>query len=221
MAQDQSPIPPTPSSEAYMAAGDRPLIPAASDPMKLFVTWLGEARDAESREANAMTLATVDDEGWPDARIVLLKDVSPTGFTFYTNLGSAKARQLAASPVASLLFHWKSMERQVRIRGRVVPVSEAASDSYFAERARESQIGAWASDQSRPLPHREALEARVEVFAELYKDEDVPRPPYWGGYCLMPVQYEFWQSQAFRLHDRRQYLWDEAHARWMQSRLNP
>ena len=204
-----------------MAAGDRPLIPAASDPMKLFVTWLGEARDVESREANAMTLATVDEGGWPDARIVLLKDVSPTGFTFYTTLGSAKARQLAANPVASLLVHWKSMERQVRIRGRVVPVSEAASDSYFAERARESQIGAWASDQSRPLPHREALEARVEVFAELYKGEDVPRPPYWGGYCLMPVQYEFWQSQAFRLHDRRQYLWDEAHARWSPSRLNP
>ncbi|MCI4644358.1 MAG: pyridoxal 5'-phosphate synthase, partial [Hyphomonadaceae bacterium] len=133
-----------------------------------------------------------------------------------------KANQLAANGVAALVFHWKSQERQVRVRGRIAPVSEAAADAYFAERARESQIGAWASDQSRELKSREALEARVALFTDLYKDDShVPRPPYWGGYCLMPTQYEFWQSQAFRLHDRRRYDWDEARAVWQQSRLNP
>lgn len=222
MADQTSPIPPTPTADAYRAAGDRPLIAEASDPLALFLDWLAEARAHEISDANAMTVATVDAAGWPDARILLLKDVTPAGFTFYTNLGSAKADQLAANGMAALLFHWKSQERQVRVRGRVARMPDEAADAYFAERARESQIGAWSSDQSRPLRSREALEARIALFTDLYKEEErVPRPPYWGGYCLMPVQYEFWQSQAFRLHDRRQYRWDEAHASWLQSRLNP
>ncbi|MEO0786751.1 MAG: pyridoxamine 5'-phosphate oxidase, partial [Pseudomonadota bacterium] len=161
-------------------------------------------------------------DGLPDARIVLLKDFSEDGFTFYTNLGSAKAGQLAKNGAAALLFHWKSNERQVRLRGRVVPVSPKAADAYFAERARESQIGAWASDQSRPLASRGALEARVALFTETYSDEEkVPRPPYWGGYCLVPSSIEFWQSQAYRLHDRRLYSYDAASKGWSQQRLNP
>ncbi|MEL6753266.1 MAG: pyridoxamine 5'-phosphate oxidase [Pseudomonadota bacterium] len=222
MAASASLIPPTPSADAYGAQEDRPLIPEAGEPIALFGQWLGEARAGEISDANAMTLATVDADGLPDARIVLLKDFSEDGFTFYTNLGSAKAGQLAKNGAAALLFHWKSNERQVRLRGRVVPVSPKAADAYFAERARESQIGAWASDQSRPLASRGALEARVALFTETYSDEEkVPRPPYWGGYCLVPSSIEFWQSQAYRLHDRRLYSYDAASKGWSQQRLNP
>lgn len=222
MAETASLIPPTPSADAYASQGDRPLIAPSDDPIALFGQWLAEARQGEISDANAMTLATVDAQGWPDARIVLLKDFSASGFTFYTNLGSAKAEQIGATGAAALLFHWKSNERQVRLRGRVEAVPAAASDAYFAERARESQIGAWASDQSRPLASRGALEARIALFTDTYKDEEaVPRPPYWGGYQLVPSTIEFWQSQAFRLHDRRLYALDLASGTWTQTRLNP
>ncbi|MEO0815710.1 MAG: pyridoxamine 5'-phosphate oxidase [Pseudomonadota bacterium] len=222
MADPASLIPPTPDAEAYAAQGDRPLIAPSDDPIALFGHWLSEATQSEISDPNAMTLATVDAYGWPDARIVLLKDFSAAGFTFYTNLGSAKADQLGATGAAALLFHWKSNERQVRLRGRVEAVPEAVSDAYFAERARESQIGAWASDQSRVLTARGALEARVALFTDSYKDDEtIPRPPYWGGFQLIPTTMEFWQSQAFRLHDRRLYVLDVETSVWAQMRLNP
>ncbi|MEL6567904.1 MAG: pyridoxamine 5'-phosphate oxidase [Pseudomonadota bacterium] len=222
MADPASLIPPTPDAKAYAAQGDRPLIAPSDDPIALFGHWLSEATQSEISDPNAMTLATVDAYGWPDARIVLLKDFSAAGFTFYTNLGSAKADQLGATGAAALLFHWKSNERQVRLRGRVEAVPEAVSDAYFAERARESQIGAWASDQSRVLTARGALEARVALFTDSYKDDEtIPRPPYWGGFQLIPTTMEFWQSQAFRLHDRRLYVLDVETSVWAQMRLNP
>lgn len=222
MAETAKIIPPTPSREDYHEGGDRPLIPDAPDPVALFADWLREANAHEVADANAMTLATVDSDGMPDARIVLLKDFAQDGFSFYTNLGSAKANQLARQGKAALVFHWKSLERQVRLRGRVVPVGKAVADAYFAERARESQIGAWASDQSRPLPERGALEAKIALFTELHdEDQEIPRPPYWGGYKLVPSMMEFWQAQAFRLHDRRRYTFAADQGAWHQERLNP
>lgn len=222
MANAPSLIPPTPTSDAYAAGEDRPLIADVEDPLELFSAWLGEARDSEPADANAMTVSTVDADGWPDARILLLKDVSADGFTFYTNLTSAKAQQLAANGAAALLFHWKSSERQVRVRGHVVLVDAVDADTYFAERARESQIGAWASDQSQPLADREALKARIAVLTDLHRDDvSIERPPHWGGYRLIPRSIEFWQSQAFRLHDRKLYTQDEISGQWSWVRLNP
>lgn len=222
MAETAKIIPPTPSPDDYADGADRPLIAQAQDPIALFADWLREANAGEISDANAMTLATVDADGMPDARIVLLKDFSADGFSFYTNLGSAKANQLARQGKAALVFHWKSLERQVRLRGRIVPVNKAVADAYFAERARDSQIGAWASDQSRPLPEREALEAKIALFKELHDgDQEIPRPPYWGGYKLVPNTIEFWQAQAFRLHDRRRYTFDPEGNAWSQERLNP
>ncbi len=222
MADPATVIPPTPSADTYATDEDRPLIADSADPISLFGRWLAEARQSEPSDANAMTLATVDAHGMPDARILLLKDFSEDGFTFYTNLGSAKANQLAGNGAAALVFHWKSNERQVRLRGRVVPVAPATADAYFAERARDSQIGAWASDQSRPLAARGALEARIALLRDTFKDEpEVPRPPYWGGYRLVPDSIEFWQSQAFRLHDRRLYTFEKSSNGWAQERLNP
>lgn len=222
MADPSTLIPPTPSSKAYAEAGDRPLIPEASDPIELFAAWFAEARTAEPADANAMTLATVDAAGWPDARIVLLKDFSREGFTFYTNLNSAKAQQIAANGAGALLFHWKSTERQVRLRGTIASIAPEIADAYFAERARGAQIGAWASDQSQPLASREALKARIALLSELHADDpDIERPPHWGGYVLQPLSIEFWQAQAFRLHDRLRYDWSADAREWSRMRLNP
>ncbi|MEO0466881.1 MAG: pyridoxamine 5'-phosphate oxidase [Pseudomonadota bacterium] len=222
MPTDVSVIPPTPSAEQFGADADRPLIEMSNDPVMLFKAWLGEATVAEPSDANAMTLATVDATGFPDARIVLLKDVSYSGFTFYTNYYSAKAQQLTANGAAALLFHWKSTERQVRVRGVVKLVAPEEADAYFAERARDSQIGAWASDQSQPLVTREALLGKVAMLKDLHKhDPAIERPPHWGGYRLVPSTIEFWQSQAFRLHDRRIYSVDAASNQWVQARLSP
>ena len=173
-------IPPTPSEDDYVRqvaeAEPLPLLPEA-DPLALFETWLKAARESEPNDANAMALATVDADGLPDVRMVLLKDFDAEGFVFYTNLQSAKGRQLASDPKAALLFHWKSLRRQVRIRGPVEPVSAEEADAYFATRARHSQIGAWASDQSRPLPNRLALEKRVAEFGLKFGIGKVARPP--------------------------------------------
>jgi len=166
-----------------------------------------------------MTLATVDDAGAPDARMVLLKGIEPDSFNFFTNLSSAKARQVEASPLAALVIYWHELHRQVRIRGRVKRLSDAASDEYFATRPREAQIGAWASPQSEPLPSRAVLEARVREIDERFWGRPVPRPPFWGGYGLRPQEVEFWQGQVGRLHDR--FLYTRTVGGWRLERLAP
>lgn len=175
---------------------------ATDDPISLFGVWLGEAEASEANDPNAMALATVDQDGLPDARMVLLKGHDADGFVFFTNLESAKGRELSANPKAAALFHWKSLERQVRVRGAVSAVSAAEADAYFASRARGSRIGAWASQQSRPLESRFALEKAVALYTAKYPIGDIPRPPYWSGFRLVPSSMEFWKSGAFRLHQR-------------------
>jgi len=219
-------IPPSPTREEYAeqyaaalaANGDETIFDRA-EPIGLFVEWLGDAKATEPNDANAMTLATVDPEGRPDARVVLLKDVDARGFTFYSNRESAKGQALAAHPSAALLFHWKSLRRQVRVRGAVEPVSEAEADAYFASRARESRIGAWASDQSRPLESRETLELAVARETARFADGDVPRPERWTGWRVVPDSVEFWRDRPFRLHDRLRF--DRAGSGWTKTRLWP
>jgi len=176
-----------------------------ADPLDIFAAWLGEAEAAEPNDPTAMALATVGEDGMPSCRMVLLKGYDAEGFVFYTNYESRKGRQLLATPKAALLFHWKSLRRQVRIEGAVTPVTAAEADAYFASRARQSQIGAWASQQSRPLEGRFELEKRVALFAAKHAIGAVPRPPYWSGFRLTPRHIEFWQDGAFRLHDRLVY----------------
>lgn len=173
------------------------------DPFTLFAAWLAEAEGAEPNDPNAMALATADAEGRPSVRIVLLKEHGPDGFVFYTNRDGRKAGDLAANPHAALALHWKSLRRQVRIEGPVDLATEAQSDAYFASRSRASQLGAWASDQSRPLDSRETFEARVAAVTARFEGGDVPRPPFWGGYVVRPERIEFWQDRAHRLHERR------------------
>jgi pyridoxamine 5'-phosphate oxidase len=175
----------------------------ADDPFALFESWYAEARASEINDSNAMALATVDAAGQPSVRMVLLKGHGPDGFVFYTNREGRKAADLAAVPKAALLFHWKSLRRQVRIEGPVAHASDAESDAYFASRGRNSQLGAWASDQSRALDSRETFEARFEDAKARFEGRDVPRPPHWGGYRVTPRAIEFWQDRAHRLHERR------------------
>ena len=174
-----------------------------TDPFALFDIWFAEARESEPNDSNAMALATADATGRPSVRMVLLKGHGPDGFVFYTNRESRKAGDMAANPHAALLFHWKSLRRQIRIEGSLSLASDAESDAYFATRARDSQLGAWASDQSRPLDARETFEARYEQAKARFEGQDVPRPPHWGGYRLTPNHIEFWQDRAHRLHERR------------------
>ena len=198
-------IPPSPTEDDYVAsvvaAQPLPLLPE-NDPFALFETWFREALKSEPNDANAMTLSTVDADGMPDSRMVLLKGADAGGFTFFTNTQSAKGTELAANPKAALLFHWKSLRRQVRIRGHVTPVTAAEADAYFATRARPAQIGAWASDQSRALPDRFALEKRVAEIGLKFGLGKVARPPHWSGYRVTPDTLEFWRDRPFRLHER-------------------
>ncbi|WP_019830951.1 pyridoxamine 5'-phosphate oxidase [Sphingomonas sp. PR090111-T3T-6A] len=173
------------------------------DPHALFAAWLEDARASEPNDPNAMAVATVGADGMPSVRMVLLKGHDARGFVFYTNQQSRKAGELAANPKAALLFHWKSRRRQVRIEGLVSIVAADEADAYFASRSRDSQLGAWASDQSRSLDARATFEARFEAEQARFEGRDVPRPPHWGGYRVMPERIEFWSDRAHRLHERR------------------
>jgi pyridoxamine 5'-phosphate oxidase len=177
----------------------------ADDPIEQFREWYERAA-REAPLVDAMALATVDADGAPDARMVLLKGFGPDGFRFFTNLESAKARQLRANPRAALILYWRELDRQVRIRGTVEKLPADGDDEYFATRPTAARIGAWASPQSEALPDRDTLDARVREVTERFPDEDVPRPEFWGGYILRPDRIEFWQGQAARLHDRFVYL---------------
>jgi pyridoxamine 5'-phosphate oxidase len=192
---------------------------ATPDPNSLFVEWFREAEASEPNDPNALALATVDGDGMPNLRMVLLKAHDDAGFVFYTNFESAKGRELAANPKAALLFHWKSLRRQVRVRGTVSEVSKAEADAYFASRPRTSRLGAWASQQSRPLESRFALEKAVAGYAARYPIGEVPRPAYWSGYRLKPVEWEFWKDMPFRLHNRVQYR--KTDKGWETARLYP
>ena len=190
-----------------------------ADPLQLFNDWLKQAEEHEPNLATAMTLATADGAGLPSARMVLLKDADDRGFVFYTNTESRKADDIAANPRAVLVFHWKSLRRQVRITGTVEAVSDADADAYFATRPRGAQIGAWASDQSRVIEGVLALEKRVARYAARFGIGKVPRPPYWSGYRVRPTEIEFWQDKPFRLHER--ILYDHTADGWRVRRLYP
>jgi len=195
---------------------------AEIDPFSLFEDWFAEARESEPADPNAMVLATVDADGMPDARVVLLNGRDHRGFAFFTNFESAKGGQLLAHPKAALLFHWKSLRRQVRMRGPVEVVSPGEADAYFATRPRISQLGAHASKQSRPLASRAELAARVETLDQsLPPDEPVQRPDYWSGFRIVPLSLEFWKDGAFRLHDRVRFVRPSADAPWTRQRLYP
>jgi len=194
---------------------------ASEDPIALFDEWMELARAKEPEDANAVALATVDKSGLPDVRMVLLKDVDTRGFVFYTNLESDKGRELAENPQAALCFHWKSLRRQVRVRGQVSAVSDEEADAYFATRARDSQIGAWASRQSRPLETRFALEREVAKFAMKFGLGKVPRPPHWSGFRIVPTRIEFWRDRPFRLHDRLVFERATDGAAWRTAQLFP
>lgn len=194
---------------------------AAEEPFALFGRWLEDAEKAEPADPDAMALATVDADGMPNVRMILLKGADERGFVFYTNCGSAKGLELAATPKAALVLYWKSLGRQIRIRGVIEPVTDTEADAYFATRHRESRIGAWASNQSRPLASRAALEEAVQRSMDKFAGSDVPRPDFWHGYRVRPLEIEFWQHGAFRLHDRIAFRRDNLEGDWTKTRLYP
>ena len=195
-------------------------IPTDVDPIELFHDWLKLAEDKEPNDPNAMTLATATPDGVPSARMVLLKSADARGFVFYTNLGSDKAQELHANPKAALVFHWKSLRRQIRVVGDVEPVTDEEADAYYASRHRDSRIGAWASKQSQPLEGMFELEARVAKFAAKFAIGDIPRPEFWSGFRIKPVRIEFWHDRPFRLHERVVFT-PAADGGWNKERLYP
>lgn len=190
------------------------------DPLAIFESWFAQARESEPNDPNAMALATATPGGLPSLRMVLLKGHGPDGFVFYTNFHSRKGGELAANPNVALLFHWKSLRRQIRIEGPVTEVTPAEADAYFASRHPESRLGSAASDQSRPLPDRKAYIERVDVLRGQYPDGNVPRPAHWSGYRVVPTAIEFWQDRDYRLHERRRFLSD-GKGGWTSSLLYP
>jgi pyridoxamine 5'-phosphate oxidase len=202
----------------WLTSGD---FTQAEEPLRLWQSWFDEAVKSEPRDPNAMSLATVDPDGMPDVRTVLLKGVDARGFTFYTNTESQKGRELAANAKAGLLFYWKSLNRQVRIRGPVERVTPEEADAYFATRPKGAQIGAWASQQSRPLESRLAFEKAVALYGAKYALGTVPRPPHWSGYRIVPISIEFWHDRPFRLHDRIEFRRAAPGAPWSKVRMYP
>ena len=233
--KDKSIIPPSPSDEdyarqsreqaalereAYSVDEDQGDVFTDDDPVALFGQWMLLAGRHEANDPNAMSLATVDGDGMPNVRIVLLKDVSARGFTFYSNAESAKGLELEANPNAALCFHWKSIRRQVRVRGPVTALPKEESDAYFASRSRGSQLGALASFQSRVLRDRETLKRRIDDYDAIYQGRDIPRPENWHGWLVEPREIEFWVNRPWRLHDRLQFL-RTADGGWQSRRLYP
>jgi pyridoxamine 5'-phosphate oxidase len=194
---------------------------AAEEPLALFEAWFNEATKSEPNDPNAMALATVGLDGLPDVRMVLMKDFDSNGFVFYSHIASQKGLELAANPKAALLFHWKSLRRQVRIRGNVTPVTDAEADAYFATRPKQAQIGAWASKQSQPLESRFAFEQAIAKVAAKYVIGEVPRPPGWSGWRITPLRIEFWHDRPFRLHDRIEFRRDAQGQPWSRTRMYP
>ena len=203
---------------SWLTSGD---FTAADEPFRLFAAWLKDATASEPRDPTAMTLATVDADGMPNARMVLLKGADEQGFVFYTNKESQKGRELALHAKAALVFHWKSLNRQIRLRGTVEHVTDAEADAYFATRPKQAQIGAWASKQSSALESRLAFEKAVALYAAKYALGSVPRPPQWSGYRLVPLRMEFWHDRPFRLHDRIEFERANPGAPWSKTRLYP
>ena len=199
-----------------LTAGD---FTQATNPLLLFQNWTADARSKEINDPEAMALATVDENGLPDVRMVLMKGFDARGIVFYTNAESAKGREIAATPKAAALFHWKSLRRQIRLRGAVSQVTDAEADAYFASRHRQSRIGAWASQQSRPLDSRSKMEAAAASFDKKFPGDDVPRPSYWRGFRIAPESFEFWSDGAHRLHDR--ILFTRDGEGWARQRLYP
>ncbi|HEX3711094.1 MAG TPA: pyridoxamine 5'-phosphate oxidase [Pseudolabrys sp.] len=203
---------------SWLTSGD---FTAADEPFRLFEAWLKDATASEPRDPTAMTLATVDADGLPNARMVLLKGVDGRGFVFYTNMDSQKGRELDENPKAALVFHWKSLNRQIRLRGAIERVTPQEADAYFATRPKQAQIGAWASKQSHPLESRLAFEKAVALYAAKYAIGTVPRPPNWSGYRLVPQRMEFWHDRPFRLHDRVEFVRETPDGPWVKTRLYP
>ena len=209
------------TDNGYEVSGQAPDFSTADEPLALFSEWFDDAKAHEPNDPNAMALATVDENGLPNARMVLLKDFSLQGFTFYTNFESAKGRELLANGKAALCFYWKSLRRQVRLRGGVAQVSNEEADAYFETRPRGSRIGAWASQQSRPLEGRFELEKAIALYAAKYAIGSVPRPDHWSGFRLTPVEIEFWHDRPFRLHDRIVFRRNDVAQAWEKARLYP
>lgn len=215
-------IPPSPKYDPQgQPPPDDAALFAVDEPFELFERWFKEAREKEPNDPNGMALATADASGFPDVRMVLLKGFDSAGFVFYTNSQSAKGAQLHENPRAALCFHWKSLRRQVRVRGDVSFVTDAEADAYFKSRDRGARLGAWASEQSRAMADRLALEKRIAEAALKYGVSEVPRPPHWRGYRLAPLSFEFWRDRPFRLHDRLVFQRDAVTASWRKSRLYP
>ncbi len=203
---------------SWLTSGD---FTEADEPLRLFTAWLKDATASEPRDPTAMALATVDADGRPNARMVLLKGLDERGFVFYTNTASQKGQELDARPEAAMVFYWKSLNRQIRVRGPVEHVTGAEADGYFATRPKQAQIGAWASKQSTPLESRLAFEKAVALYAAKYAIGEVPRPPLWSGYRIVPILIEFWHDRPFRLHDRIEFRRTGPDAAWIKTRLYP